>query len=64
LFSRPGDEEPTPRAYIVKTEGSSLLIEELMAWMATEYPPRMQLTGGAAFIDAIPISNVSWFVHV
>ncbi|KAL4982977.1 AMP-binding enzyme [Aspergillus falconensis] len=54
----PGDEEPVPRGYIVKARGSSLSIEELILWMATEYPPRMQLTGGAAFIDAIPISNI------
>ncbi|KAL4973577.1 hypothetical protein BDW66DRAFT_101234 [Aspergillus desertorum] len=53
----PGDVEPVPRGYIVKASGSNLSVEELMSWMATEYPPRMQLTGGAAFIDAIPISN-------
>ncbi|KAL4997379.1 AMP-binding enzyme [Aspergillus recurvatus] len=54
----PGDEEPVPRAYVVRAGGSSLSIRELMSWMATEYPPRMQLTGGAAFIDALPISNI------
>ncbi|KAL6237916.1 hypothetical protein BDW75DRAFT_248354 [Aspergillus navahoensis] len=54
----PGDAEPVPRGYIVKAGGSSLSIEELMSWMATEYPPRMQLTGGAVFIDALPISNI------
>ncbi|KAL4740230.1 AMP-binding enzyme [Aspergillus similis] len=54
----PGDEEPCPRGYIVKRDGSSLSIEELMSWMTINYPPRMQLTGGAAFIDAIPISSI------
>ncbi|CBF84604.1 predicted protein [Aspergillus nidulans FGSC A4] len=49
----PGSECPAPRAYIVKTYGSSLLIEELISCMATKYLPRMQLTGGAAFVDAI-----------
>ncbi|KAL4745423.1 hypothetical protein BDW72DRAFT_211451 [Aspergillus terricola var. indicus] len=54
----PGEQEPCPRGYIVKTDGSSLSIEELMSWIAIKYPPRMQLTGGAAFIDAIPISSI------
>ncbi|EAW18096.1 class I adenylate-forming enzyme family protein [Aspergillus fischeri NRRL 181] len=54
----PGDEEPVPRGYIVKAEDSALTIEELMYWMRAELTSRMQLRGGAALIDAIPISNV------
>jgi hypothetical protein len=56
---RPADEEPVPRGYIVKAEESTLTIEELMSWMGEQLASRMQLRGGAAFIDAIPISNVS-----
>ncbi|GLA62090.1 hypothetical protein AtubIFM55763_007307 [Aspergillus tubingensis] len=53
-----GDEEPIPRGYIVKSKGSPLIMDELMYWMQTELTSRMQLLGGAAFIDEIPISNV------
>lgn len=56
---RPADEEPVPRGYIVKAEESTLTIEKLMYWMREELASRMQLRGGAAFIDAIPISSVS-----
>jgi 4-coumarate--CoA ligase len=59
LLYRNGDEEPVPRGYIVKGYESPLTIEELMQWMRTELTSRMQLLGGAAFIEAIPISNVS-----
>ncbi|GKZ26834.1 hypothetical protein AbraIFM66951_003573 [Aspergillus brasiliensis] len=56
--TRPGEEEPVPRGYIVKAKDSPFTIEELMHWMRTDLTARMQLLGGAAFIDAIPISNV------
>lgn len=59
LSYRNGDEEPFPRGYIVKSKGSPLIMDELMYWMQTELTSRMQLLGGAAFIDEIPISNVS-----
>ncbi|KAI2986877.1 hypothetical protein CBS147344_5120 [Aspergillus niger] len=57
-FTINGDEEPVPRGYIVKGNESPLTIEELTHWMRTELTSRMQLLGGAAFIEAIPISNV------
>lgn len=60
VSSRPGDEEPAPRGYIVKKEHSKLTEDELILWMQRELPPRMQLVAGAAFIDTIPISSVSW----
>ncbi|GAA89199.1 AMP-binding enzyme [Aspergillus luchuensis] len=56
--TRDGDEEPIPRGYIVKSKDSPLTIDELMHWMQTELTSRMQLLGGATFIDEIPISNV------
>lgn len=58
LSYRDGDEEPIPRGYIVKSKDSPLTIDELMHWMQTELTSRMQLLGGATFIDEIPISNV------
>ncbi|KAL3473299.1 hypothetical protein BJX99DRAFT_200518 [Aspergillus californicus] len=53
-----GDEEPVPRGYIVKAGDSSLTIDEFMHWTRGSLESRMQLHGGAAFIDVIPISNV------
>ncbi|KAL4899090.1 hypothetical protein BDW74DRAFT_171771 [Aspergillus multicolor] len=50
-------EESAPRGYIVKKEGSDLSTDELIAWMQREHPPWIQLLGGAAFIDAIPIAS-------
>ncbi|RDW64399.1 uncharacterized protein DSM5745_09810 [Aspergillus mulundensis] len=50
-------EEPVPRGYIVKKDGSNLSADELIAWMRQEFPPWIQLLGGAAFLDAIPIAS-------
>ncbi|KAL4929880.1 uncharacterized protein BDV17DRAFT_51389 [Aspergillus undulatus] len=50
-------EEYVPRGYIVKKEGSDISADELISWMQQEFPPWIQLLGGAAFIDAIPIAS-------
>ncbi|KAL4914349.1 AMP-binding enzyme [Aspergillus aurantiobrunneus] len=54
----PGDGEPVPRGYVVKTDESNLTVDNLISWIQQELPRRMQLSGGVGFIDAIPISNV------
>ncbi|KAL2872531.1 AMP-binding enzyme [Aspergillus lucknowensis] len=54
----PGDGEPVPRGYVVKIEESNLTVDNLISWMQHNLPDRMQLSGGVAFIEAIPISSV------
>ncbi|KAL2830977.1 hypothetical protein BJY01DRAFT_254475, partial [Aspergillus pseudoustus] len=54
----PGDLEPVPRGYIVKTEQSTLSIAALTSWMEQHHPPEMALIGGTSFLDEIPIANL------
>ncbi|CEL06997.1 hypothetical protein ASPCAL10164 [Aspergillus calidoustus] len=53
----PGDPEPVPRGYIVKSDKSTLTLSELGCWMKDNHPPELSLLGGASFIEAIPIAN-------
>ncbi|KAL3461675.1 acetyl-CoA synthetase-like protein [Aspergillus heterothallicus] len=54
----PGDPEPVPRGYIVKSPSSSLRLCALSCWMKQSQAGVMELLGGASFIDAIPIANL------
>ncbi|KAL4964333.1 uncharacterized protein BDV14DRAFT_175223 [Aspergillus stella-maris] len=54
----PNESEAVPRGYIVRTaeSASTLTAEEFTSWMQKEIHPHLQLVGGVAFIESIPIS--------
>ncbi|RDW81881.1 hypothetical protein BP6252_02993 [Coleophoma cylindrospora] len=53
----PGDEESVPRGFLVKDQSSELTLENLYEWMDKDLAPKMQLLGGAEFLDVLPLSN-------
>jgi hypothetical protein len=57
-MSRSRDEEVVPRAYVVRHVTSGLTLEEFFRWMLKTLASKMQLHGGAEFLDVLPIANV------
>ncbi|RDW62536.1 hypothetical protein BP5796_10838 [Coleophoma crateriformis] len=53
----PGDEESVPRGFLIKEQSSELTLEELYEWMDKALAPKIQLLGGAEFLDVLPLSN-------
>lgn len=50
----PYDNDERPRAYIVLKAGSSATSEDIVAFMSGKVSPIKRITGGVAFVDAIP----------
>ena len=53
--------EESPRAYVVRKEGSRVTEEEVARWMADKVARYKQLRGGVKFVDVIPKNPVSSF---
>jgi 4-coumarate--CoA ligase len=47
-----------PRAYLVRAPASTASGQEIAAWLAERVAPYKRLTGGVAFIDAVPKTPV------
>ncbi|KAL4947409.1 hypothetical protein BDW69DRAFT_178445 [Aspergillus filifer] len=54
----PNESEAVPRGYIVRTAESEPILtsDKFTSWMKKEIHPHLQLVGGVAFIESIPIS--------
>lgn len=50
--------EEYPRAYIVKTPGTTATEKEIAEWLAGRVTRYKQLKGGVVFVDAIPKNPV------
>ncbi|KAL5330555.1 hypothetical protein ACEPPN_000073 [Leptodophora sp. 'Broadleaf-Isolate-01'] len=46
--------EEMPRAYVVRKEGGKVSEEEVKRWLAERVSKTKRLTGGVAFVDAVP----------